>query len=391
MEHTQHSNEPAMSEAPSHRSSGVLKRAGSSKVAGNSSQSQVTPPPGVLITELNHNHGDGSSPAGGSTISNLPERHLKKHHKKATQQALRVEDEAFEWRGHDQPCPLPTNIPIDLLVDEVGRSMTFGSSVQHREWTKGFKSPAVVGLREDMFWWIVCDKYGCGTEVDKARLFDRIAATYAKLVFQPKSHSKEAFLSRLWDPIAQFTFHAITLAYPKSSTLFDDRLKDTLINTFSEWVTGIRPMNASCAHWRLTPGKRPKNQGKSKLALLQVGSQQGAPTSASGSANAKQRTMINMRGENKSKNASMKRRHVRSGVAKNADTRTHTVKIAELGMQQAQRKELTSTPLFHLKPESVFVTERLGHSVLVEHFLRSRNVVPKTRNAGTCECRDVYN
>ncbi|KAJ3357891.1 hypothetical protein GGF32_000840 [Allomyces javanicus] len=147
--------------------------------------------------------------------------------------------------AHGVPTLLPNGIEA---VDSVR------AAIEHRDLAKGFRrrmhalltGDAGMVFVTDVFWWCWMDRFQPNTPAMPA-LFDRIAATYVKLLLAVPALDRDEFAKHFPDLLAESTYTSLTTAFPR--TPMSD-LAPYLADLLAEWTTGIVPYVAAWPKWR---------------------------------------------------------------------------------------------------------------------------------------------
>ncbi|KAJ3368579.1 hypothetical protein GGF31_006261 [Allomyces arbusculus] len=146
---------------------------------------------------------------------------------------------------HGVPTLLPNGIEA---VDNIR------AAIEHRDLAKGFRRrmhallTGDVGMIfvADVFWWCWMDRFQPETPMMPV-LFDRIAATYVKLLLTVPALDRDEFAKHFPDLLAESTYTSLTTAFPR--TPMPD-LAPYLADLLAEWTTGIVPYVAAWPKWR---------------------------------------------------------------------------------------------------------------------------------------------
>jgi len=198
------------------------------------------------ITEVNLDHGGARSTAHGSSGITTGTRH-------ASMLSEKVEDATLEFDKNSY-TPLPETVNMELILENVLKSMPFTSGKSRLIWRNHLKSETCRNMVKDIFWWTLSHlgllKAQAQETQDAAENFvSRISDNYIRLFYQLPSAHKDQFFGRFYDSLAQIIFQAYSSAFRGSLQLFDDDFKLKLVDTFAEWTTGLVPSHPSWLHW----------------------------------------------------------------------------------------------------------------------------------------------
>ncbi|KNE73243.1 hypothetical protein AMAG_20725 [Allomyces macrogynus ATCC 38327] len=147
--------------------------------------------------------------------------------------------------AHGLPTLLPNGVEA---VDSVR------TAIDHRDLAKGFRrrmhalltGDAGIVFVTDVFWWCWMDRFRPDVPAMPV-LFDRIAATYVKLLLAVPALDRDEFAKHFPDLLAESTYMSLTSAFPR--TPMPD-LAPYLADLLAEWTTGIVPYVAAWPKWR---------------------------------------------------------------------------------------------------------------------------------------------
>ncbi|KNE72781.1 hypothetical protein AMAG_17109 [Allomyces macrogynus ATCC 38327] len=147
--------------------------------------------------------------------------------------------------AHGVPTLLPNGVEA---VDNIR------AVIEHRDLAKGFRrrmhalltGDAGMVFVTDVFWWCWMDRFQPDAPAMPA-LFDRIAATYVKLLLAVPALDRDEFAKHFPDLLAESTYTSLTSAFPR--TPMPD-LAPFLADLLVEWTTGIVPYVAAWPKWR---------------------------------------------------------------------------------------------------------------------------------------------
>jgi len=150
----------------------------------------------------------------------------------------------------NEVTPLPGQLEAPQLLNRVTKAQQFPSNFRKR-WKKLFLSEGSVAVLQDTFWWFFLEKFQPDCKKAQDGLFNRIADSFVSLFFSVSPDFKDMFFQHFADCLAQAVYAAYCEVFPRSYQLFDDDFKSFLLNTISEWVSGIRPPPYSWEKWNL--------------------------------------------------------------------------------------------------------------------------------------------
>ena len=178
----------------------------------------------------------------------------------------RVEDQKFVF--NEKGNRLPGDVQLAQLVESVAATLDIPSSNQ--EWKRMMLTDESTSVIQDSFWWIFLDEFSSvpekseskdddrlasseDVEASKERLENRMAEKFVYLLIKLKSKlkgkSKDSFLQKYPDAVAQSLYLSMSSAYPKSKAQFDDYFKRRLVDQIFLWMSGFRPSKPTWAHW----------------------------------------------------------------------------------------------------------------------------------------------
>ncbi|XP_053405704.1 protein FAM227B-like isoform X2 [Mercenaria mercenaria] len=156
----------------------------------------------------------------------------------------------FPGFRHGELIELPGQLESPPILHRVTKAQDFNPGFK-KFWKKLFLSEASVAVMQDTFWWFFLHKFDTSKPIDKNLLYDRIADSYVALFTSINEDVKDKFLMAYPDCLAQAVFSAYWEAFPESRTKFDDNLRQDLVNTISEWTTGVKPVPGSHKSWKV--------------------------------------------------------------------------------------------------------------------------------------------
>uniref|UniRef100_G3TGD0 Family with sequence similarity 227 member A n=1 Tax=Loxodonta africana TaxID=9785 RepID=G3TGD0_LOXAF len=125
--------------------------------------------------------------------------------RKTADKNLLVELYQYPEFNSSRPNELPNGVQFCNMISNVIRAeknpLTGKSFCADKELEKFLSSPSPRAMWLDSFWWVFHERYQPNKEIQK-KLFDRIARSYARLLFnEPRSHYEEALLKSYndWD------------------------------------------------------------------------------------------------------------------------------------------------------------------------------------------------
>jgi len=123
------------------------------------------------------------------------------------------------------------------------------------EWFQIFEGEHSTAIICDCFWYVICKIFNSGNYTEHEEcLLDRISANYVSFMLTLPVKQKDRFFKGFYDVIAQSTFYSLFYAFPKSRKVFDNNLKRTLLDIFSELFSGMIVKSAQFNHWGLDLG-----------------------------------------------------------------------------------------------------------------------------------------
>ncbi|XP_064619061.1 protein FAM227B-like [Lineus longissimus] len=170
---------------------------------------------------------------------------------------------------------LPSQLESPQILHRVTKTQDFNPGFK-KFWQKIFLSEASVAIMQDFFWWFFLDNYETNRKDEQTLLFDRIADSFCALFNSINPEIKDKFFQVYDNCLAQAIFAAYYEAFSESQKQFDDDFKAKLINTTSQWISGVRPAPRVYKSWnikRLTrkslkPGDDTKNNMSKMVSAL---------------------------------------------------------------------------------------------------------------------------
>ncbi|XP_052791484.1 protein FAM227B-like isoform X2 [Mya arenaria] len=156
----------------------------------------------------------------------------------------------FPGFRHGELIELPGQLESPPILHRVTKAQDFNPGFK-KFWKKIFLSEASVAVMQDTFWWFFLEKFDTNKPIDKNLLYDRIADSYVALFTSINGDVKDKFLMEYPNCLAQAVFSAYWEAFPESRNKFSDQLRQELLNTISEWTTGVKPVPGTFKSWKM--------------------------------------------------------------------------------------------------------------------------------------------
>lgn len=169
-----------------------------------------------------------------------------------------------EW----ELTPLPRQIEAPHILNKVTQGFEFDAS-SIKVWKKYFLSQGSVALLQDIFWWVLMERFN-QNQREQDRLYNRIADSYVALFLNISEHHKDFILKHYPSALAQSLYSTFCNIYTNSLKHFDDDFKTYLCNLTSEWICGSTPPPLVYKKWPvnlLEPSSSHKEEDGRKSGL----------------------------------------------------------------------------------------------------------------------------
>ncbi|XP_041366679.1 protein FAM227B-like [Gigantopelta aegis] len=159
---------------------------------------------------------------------------------------------SFPGFRHGELVELPGQMEAPPILHRVTNAQDFNPGFK-KFWKKLFLSEASVAIMQDSFWWVYLHMFNLedGHQRHKDQLFDRIADSFVALFTTINTDVKDKFLSAYPDCLAQSVYITFLEAFPESAHLFNDSVKQELVNLVHEWITGLKPVPCTWKKWNV--------------------------------------------------------------------------------------------------------------------------------------------
>lgn len=153
--------------------------------------------------------------------------------------------------GYDswELTPLPRQIEAPQILYKVTKGLNL-EGLYSKVWRKYFLSQGSVALLQDIFWWVLMEKFN-KDKGEQDRLYNRIADSYVSLFLNIEEKFKDFFLKHYPSALAQSLYSTFCTVYTYSLKHFDDDFKTFLCNLTSEWICGSTPPPLVWSTWPL--------------------------------------------------------------------------------------------------------------------------------------------
>jgi len=157
-------------------------------------------------------------------------------------------------KNHKMPPQLPSGLQTSTLVDIVLNAQP--DLMKKRAFKEKLKvtlnSPLCADILKSAFWWFYLDQFKPNKyKEQKDKLYHLASSKFVMLVMRQLDES-DSFMSRFPFVLAQLIYCTFCWAYPQSHPKFDGHFRETIFQTCSIWMCGLKYQpNLAVSKWRL--------------------------------------------------------------------------------------------------------------------------------------------
>ena len=163
-----------------------------------------------------------------------------------TMKARNMEFAVFPGFHYHEMTPLPGALEAPQLLNNITKLQNFQPTFK-KLWKEFFLCEASVGILQDTFWWVFLEhSKSINLSVNKtnikpvlqSKLFDRLANNFVSLFISIPYHAKDRFFKYYPNCLSQAVYSAFFVAFPLSTSKFNDEFREHLVTLIYEWVNG---------------------------------------------------------------------------------------------------------------------------------------------------------
>jgi hypothetical protein len=160
--------------------------------------------------------------------------------------------ELSKFPSHSLPAPLPSGLRnCSIVVTVLNAQPDLSKKIKFSRKLKNIlTSQTCEDILKNVFWWFYIDIFKEGQfQEEKHKLYQNASAAFARLIMMAEikvlgeskaTKSKDTFTLRYPSLLAQLVYSVFCWAYPQSHPKFDSDFRETILQTCSRWVGGIR-------------------------------------------------------------------------------------------------------------------------------------------------------
>ncbi|ETV97470.1 hypothetical protein, variant 1 [Aphanomyces invadans] len=200
--------------------------------------------------------------------------HMKKRIKRRagwTRKQATLDDVTRHCKAHMDRMgtlpPMSIDIKLDSIEKAVRANVTFKGEWTTFYWNKFFfRSPIVTHMITDLFWWATLIFFNqtdtiavppdCYAHVVQAHVQNQVAVHFGKLLTKVlymtlPTGAADEFLDYFPYCVSRTVYKALQKAYPDFIVQMRHSLPHLMIDTISQWTTGVKAKSASWSTWRV--------------------------------------------------------------------------------------------------------------------------------------------
>ena len=162
-------------------------------------------------------------------------------------------------KNAEMPPPLPSGLQVDTLVKIVLNAQTDLTKKRafKQKLERLLNSKRCADILKNTFWWFYLQNFKPNKYKDQAAvLYHQASSNFVMLVTEQLSSNcsqNDTFMSRFPFVLAQLIYVTFCWAYPQSHPKFDANFRETVFQTCSTWMNGMKYQpHHQVSKWRLS-------------------------------------------------------------------------------------------------------------------------------------------